>query len=212
MTTATERLRTQQDLADDDSDAVVEAIRSALQEVHTTTVGIVQSFNVLKQTAKVQPAIKRVLVNGQALTIRVCEDVPVLFPGGALTFDISQGDEGLLVFAERCIDRWWSNGGVQEPDELRFHDLSDGFLLVGVQSLANLLTSIGDGTELRLRSGACRVAIKPDGRVLLGSITPDGMELQAPINGVVLGGGIEPVTKMTYFALGAASSSVYAKK
>jgi hypothetical protein len=64
----------------------------------------------------------------------------VLWQGGGgvtATFPIVVGDECLVVFSSRCIDGWWSQGGIQNPPEARMHNLSDGFALVGVRSLPN---------------------------------------------------------------------------
>jgi hypothetical protein len=210
VTTASERQQTQQDLTDDAYDGVVQAIRYALMNVHTAHPGRIESVNLLQQTVKVQPTIRRLKIDGQSVALPICEDVPIIFPGGALTFDIASGDECLILFSERCIDRWWANGGVQDPDELRFHDLSDGFALIGPNSLGRLLSDIGAGTELRLRDGSLRVALR-EGKVYLGASTATGIELQPMINGVVVARGIDPYTKMTYYALGASSQNVLAK-
>jgi hypothetical protein len=86
-------------------------------------------------------------------------DCPVQFPRGggfALTFPLLPGDEGLVVFASRCIDAWWQSGprpdgGPQPPAELRMHDLSDGFFLAGARSLPHVEESINP-TDVELRS------------------------------------------------------------
>lgn len=210
MTTDAALRQTQQEMAEDDHDATLVAIRAALMNVHTTTVGIVKSYNLAQQTVKVQPALKRVTVDGRSMTIPVCPDVPVVFLGGALTFDINAGDECLLIFSERCIDRWWKSGGVQEPAELRFHDLSDGFAVIGPNSLPNLIAALGSGTELRLRDGSVRVALR-NGQVLLGTSTATGAELVPMVNGVCLAKGIEPLTGLPGFMLGWSSQNVMAK-
>lgn len=204
-------LQTQQEMSEDDHDTQLAAIHAALMNVHTTAVGIVKSYNAVHQTVKVQPAIKRLTIDGRSMTIPVCPDVPVVFFGGALTFDINAGDECLLIFSERCIDRWWKMGGVQEPAELRFHDLSDGFAVIGPNSLGKLLAAIGPGTELRTRNGAVRVALRPTGQVLLGSSSATGAELLPMVNGVCLAKAIEPLTGLPAFLLGWTSQNVLAK-
>jgi Phage protein Gp138 N-terminal domain len=210
MTTDAEFQQDQQDLASEPTDLLASTIRDALMSVHTATVGIVKSYNAVQQTVKVQPAIKRVTKDGRSMAIPVCPDVPVVFFGGAVTFDISQGDECLLIFAERCIDRWWASGGVQEPAELRFHDLSDGFAILGVNSLPKLLSGIGSGTELRTRSGSVRIALR-DGKVLLGASTASGAELNPLLHGVCIAQATEVCTELPIWMLGWTSSNVLAK-
>ena len=103
-----------------------EAIRAAFDGMAaglwTAMPAIVQSFDPAKMTLVAQPAIKG-RVRGKDGTISFVEmpllvDVPVLFPSGggfSLTFPIAQGDEALIVFADRCIDAWWQSGGIQQP-------------------------------------------------------------------------------------------------
>jgi phage baseplate assembly protein gpV len=56
------------------------------------------------------------------------------------------------MFASRCIDYWWQQGGVQLPIDARMHHLSDAFAFVGVMSQARLLTSGASATTTQLRS------------------------------------------------------------
>lgn len=142
---------------------------------------IIQSFNAAQCTCTAQPAIqalvstlnssKQVVQNYVNMPLLV--DVPVKFPKGGgfvLTFPIKQGDECTVTFADRCIDNWWKNGGVQPQvtqqgiGELRFHDLSDGFAEVGPWSLPNVPANISTSTvQLRTVSGATYIEIDGSG-------------------------------------------------
>ena len=210
LETALDRQRDQEVLAGTDEDAVLAHIHATLVNLHTTLPGNVTAYNSATHTCSAQPGIKRIFVKDGARALPVCLDVPVVFPGGALTFDITPGDGCLLFFAERCIDRWFSDGGVQEPDEFRMHDLSDGFALVGIDCLAKLLAEVGTGTELRTRDGSNRVALR-DGMVLLGSASAGGSELTLVNNGVVLADAIDTLTELPRFVLGGTSMTVLAK-
>lgn len=131
---------------------------------------ILQSFDPATQTCTAQPAIQAQYTGpdgvAQWVTLPTLLDVPVVFPGGAsgglLTFPLQPGDEGLVVFASRCIDAWWDLGGVQVQAELRMHDLSDGFFIPGGSSRPAVAPSI-DPTYIELRSqdGAAKVRIHP---------------------------------------------------
>lgn len=92
--------------------------------------------------------------NWNFLTLPICIHCPVITPGGGgflLTFPLAVGDEGLLVFASRCIDNWWKQGGVQPQAELRMHDISDGFFIPGCFSQPRTPPSIST-TNVRLQS------------------------------------------------------------
>ncbi|MKP63446.1 translation initiation factor IF-2, partial [Salmonella enterica subsp. enterica] len=111
-----------------------------------------QSFDPDAVTAVVQPAIRSVETDNDGNRVTkpypLLVDVPVVFPRGGgctLTFPVKAGDECLVIFADRCIDFWWQNGGVQEPVDDRVHDLSDAFCIVGPQSQAQKISGISMG-------------------------------------------------------------------
>jgi hypothetical protein len=151
---------------------------SLLKDTHTCLPGKVLSFDATKQTAQVQPLIQRLFVGDGAGTgwvdLPPCVDVPVQFPAGGpfvLTFPVAAGDECLLVFSERAIDFWWDRGGVQQPSEVRMHDLSDAFAIVGVSSKPRFIGGDGSGgpppatdaTELRTRDGTVILRVDATG-------------------------------------------------
>jgi protein gp138 len=123
---------------EDHHEAIRNALESHQQDIWTALPGIIVSFDPVALTAQVQPALTG-LYTGPNLqqkwvNLPVLPDVPVVAPRGgqyAATFPITKGDECVVVFASRCIDNWWSQGGVQTQRELRMHDLSDGLCFVG---------------------------------------------------------------------------------
>ncbi len=144
-------------------DSLLVTVRAALQNFEgtlwTATPAIVESFSAAAVTCSAQPAIQ-VQVRSPAgawtsTTLPLCVDCPVVFPGGggfAATFPLAKGDEGLLVFAQRCIDLWWQSGGIQPQAELRMHDLSDGFLIPGVFSQPRVPVGGVSATGAEIRS------------------------------------------------------------
>lgn len=160
------------------ADAIRLTVREMLKMVHTGMPGRVVSFDATKQTAKVQPAMKRLWIGDDEdddpveVALPECPDVPVYFPGGGgyvLTFPVAPGDDCLLVFAERAIDFWWEKGGVQNPSEVRMHDLSDGFAFVGFRPKPNAVGSFNTGAaELRTIDGGTVVRLE-DGMVTAGA-------------------------------------------
>jgi hypothetical protein len=183
-----------------------------LMDHHTCTPGILQSFNADDQTAEVQPAIRRLLLpDGKLVQLPLCMNVPCFFPGGVLTFEITEGMDVVLAIAERSIDGWWAKGGIQDPTEMRQFDLTDSFAYIGFSSKPNALSDMhASATELRTRAGDNRISVRKDGKVHIG--TSASLSTFLPlINGVVMANGIEPYTKMTFGALGASSQTVMVK-
>lgn len=143
------------------------ALNGWQSKIQTALPGIIQSFDPQSMTCTVQPAINgQVRDESGALTgveLPLLVDCPVQFPAGGgctLTFPVKTGDECLVVFSSRCIDAWWQSGGVQVQPELRMHDLSDGFVLLGFRSLPRVIGSISTtATQLRTDDGAAFVEV-----------------------------------------------------
>lgn len=153
-------------------------IESRLKDLHTSVPGIIVSFDPDKQTAVVQPAIKRIFTEQGAVNLPVCVDVPVAFPGGGdfwLTFPVKAGDECILLFSERAIDNWYATGGTQTPAEYRLHDLSDAIAQVGLTSQPNKLANLQmTGAELRTKSRSTYIRLEEGTIYIKGNIVHDG--------------------------------------
>ena len=154
--------------------AVLQALKEAVkQEMHCALPGIIHDYDPQTRTASVQPAIRDRRLGQGYENLPLLLDVPVLFPGGAglsLSYPLHQGDECLLVFADGCIDAWFSSGSAQNPVLPRRHDLSDAFALPGVSSKGNVPPASEHPFSLRLRVGGEwtePLAVTAEGRVLI---------------------------------------------
>lgn len=121
-------------------DTINQAIEFALANLHTATIARVVA--VADTTIDVQPVINRT-VNGESIPLPVFTKVPPVFMqgGGSYTaHPIAVGDYCLLVFTERCFDRWYEGQDNRRPAEFRMHDYSDGLAIVGVNPRAGAFT------------------------------------------------------------------------
>lgn len=167
------------------------AFREMMKSVNTVTPGHFIAFTDMSaQRAQIQVGIERVDINGATFRVPPIIDVPVLFIGGdfAVEYQLDGGEEGLIVFGQRCIDGWKQTGGVAANPIGRFFELQDAFFIPGVRSLPNALPDFqNDGIRLRNRSGDQFAWLKRDGSVLVENasghirIAPDGV---VTINGV----------------------------
>ena len=152
---------------------------SVSNQIRVAMPGIIQSFDPDAVTCTVLPAIKGTDGNESA-DLPLLVDVPVSFPRGGgctLTFPVKAGDECLLIFADRCIDFWWQNGGVQEAVDLRQHDLSDAVAFVGIQSQAKKISGIStSAVELRSDDGGTKLSLNPSSGAINGT-APGGFNL-----------------------------------
>ncbi|MBY6798099.1 hypothetical protein HYH85_17965 [Clostridium botulinum] len=130
--------------------------------------GIIQSFDPESQTVTVQLALREHIYNGydkQWIKLPLLLDVPIIIPRAGnyvLTMPIKKDDECLVIFADMCIDAWYSYGGIQNQIEKRRHDLSDGFAILGAWSQPNKIEDYStDSCQLRTIDGTTAIDIKP---------------------------------------------------
>jgi hypothetical protein len=147
--------------------------------IHTTTIGIIESFDAEKQTAVIQPAIKRLVTEDTRSTViytaekyPLLVNVPVVFPGGGdwfMTFPVKKGDECLIFSMERSIGFWKLKGGLQDPSNYRRKlSFKDAVAMVGIQSQASSLPSFNaDEPELRNRDGDVKLTMTDSGITLM---------------------------------------------
>jgi phage baseplate assembly protein gpV len=149
-----------------------EALRAAMEghqsKLWTALPGIIVAFDPVRQTCDVQPSISATVIQQDGsfkeLKMPILLDCPIQFPSGGgvtLTFPILSGDEVLVVFSSRCIDAWWSQGGVHVQPEFRMHDLSDGFVLPGVKSQSTKFTVSTTAAQLRTNDGQAYIELNP---------------------------------------------------
>lgn len=160
--------------------------------IWTAMPGIVKSFNATNRTVDVYMALMGQVQdekgNWTDLQMPTLLDCPVLFQGGGnvtATFPIKANDECLVVIASRCINAWWAKGGRDNPmGILRFHDLSDGYALVGVRSLPRKLAvstteacliSDDGSTFVKLNPTAQTLVMTAPGGVTINTVTIDSV-------------------------------------
>jgi len=154
----------------------------------TSLPGIVNSYNAVQGTCVIAPAIQgRVRSSTGVISyvnLPLLVDVPVVYMGGGAfvaTFPIQPGDEALVIFADRCIDGWWQSGGIQRPPDLRVHDLSDGFALIGSRSLAKSIPNVSTTTaQFRSLDGSTYFEVAPG--QIANVVAPGGVNITGPVN------------------------------
>lgn len=167
-------------------------VEGELAHVWTAIPGIIQAVNnalgPASMTVDVQPTINgRVYQkDGSYLSVQLPPllDCPIAWQGGGgatLLFPIAPGDEALVILAARCIDGWWSTGTVCDAPELRMHNLSDGFALVGVRSKPRAYALPTTGARLTSDDGSTYIELQP-GAQIIKAVAPGGLNL----NGVTI--------------------------
>lgn len=113
-------------------DITFHALKESIkQEIRCCMPGVIVDYNPDTQTASIQPGVREKR-SGTVEQLPLLLDVPVVFPGSAslsVSFEVSAGDECLIVFSDVCIDDWLQRGKIQTPSISRRHSLADGFAI-----------------------------------------------------------------------------------
>jgi hypothetical protein len=153
-----------------------------MKDVGTSIPGNIIAFDPETQLAQLQIGVVRVDVNGQTFEPTPLIECPVAFFGGSEYFvehQIDPGDEGLIIFSQRCIDGWVNTGGTAQNPIMRFHDFSDAAILPGLRSQPNAISNFeNNGIRLRNKEGDKYIWLKNDGTA---DITVDTLNVTGDI-------------------------------
>ena len=158
------------------SEAIQYAMDDNSARIRVALPGKIKTYNPIKRTAEIILGYNRVYNDGTVKKIdSPLVDVPVFTNQGGgihVSFPIIPGDECLVVFADINIDAWHAFGGQQTPLDQRRHDISDGFAIVGPNSLANPVLSFLLPIEGGLAGPISKVAINQlTGQITISNLT-----------------------------------------
>lgn len=183
-------------------DIMMTAIDTALANVHTITIAKVTKVN--DTTINCRPVMNRV-VNGESVELpEFIEVPPITLQGGAsyVALPVAVNDYCVLMFTERCFDRWYDGKDFRSPAEARMHDYSDGLALVGVNPLSAAI-AIPEETTI---NGVMRLGSEnPSDFAALASLVIDQLDaLKTAIEGTAIvatdGGASFKTTLLTALA------------
>lgn len=161
-------------------EAIESQIKRAQSNIYTALPAKVISFD--GHTVNCQVMVNRVMKNGQEITIPPLVDVPAQFPhagGFCITVPIKAGDEGLVIFSSRCIDGWFASGNASKPLDNRINDLSDGFFIVGCNSVPNKIPDFyHDGVSMQTDDGSTHIRLTNGTIYIKGNIKHEGNTVQ----------------------------------
>jgi hypothetical protein len=101
----------------------------------------------------------------------VINNVPVIWPRtslGSISFPLTHGDGVLLIFSERSLDEWLSNGGALAPNDPRQFDLSDAIAIPGLFSFATQMPSTVNNTDFVINFKNEQIIIRDNGDIEVG--------------------------------------------
>lgn len=102
-----------------------------------------------------------------------------------ITHPIEKGQEGILLFADRELESWYINGGVNPLGEIRAHSLSDSIFITGLTSTPNMTATLQNC--LNLFYGTKSLRIDENGITINGDLVVNG---NITATGDIVAGGI----------------------
>lgn len=162
------------------TEALKLAIWGVLTGVNTSQPAEIVKWYPDRRMADVQPTLKLKLKSGETKSKPQVRNVPVYFPGGGgftSTHPLEPGDEVILIYSQRSLDRWLANGGEVDPaDGRKFHH-SDAMALAGISSIPNA-TPVEDGLAFFGKlDGSSGLRVHDDGKISLGTPSAELVDL-----------------------------------
>lgn len=148
------------------AEQIQQAARKIVSEIHTAVPGKIISFNPGTGLATVQPAAKRHIPDGRAVSYPVISGVPVMFPSSgnglaSMTFPVKEGDGCLILFAECSIDDWLQGGESSDP---RKFDLTDAICIPGLWN-SPLTPALQYPDDVVITNSMAQIRLMPDGNI-----------------------------------------------
>lgn len=139
------------------------AIDTALKEVHTCLPAVVTRVDHSNQLIDAQITIKRKM-SGKLVNLPLLVNVPLRYWKSktfSITFPIEIGDHVKIVFAERSIDTWLTEGGIQNPFDFRKFSLSDAFAEPAMYHQKDVIPNFdSNNLEIKTNSGNTKIIVK----------------------------------------------------
>lgn len=146
-----------------------EIFRELMKDAGTSITGYILAFDTKTQLAQVQIGVSSRDRKGNEIIPDPIIECPVEFSGGggwSFEHKLIPGDEGLIIFSQRCLDGWIQTGGVANNPVARFHDKQDACFIPGVRSKPNAIKDFqNNGIRLRNTDASVYHWLKDDGSI-----------------------------------------------
>lgn len=112
-------------------------IEQVFKTLNCVKIGRIIKFYTEDKTADVEILTKQKKEDGSFQNISILKKCLVL--GNKITTPILEGDDVVVLFNDYDLNSYFETGTAQEPYSTRKHDLSDGIVLMGLNSLINAI-------------------------------------------------------------------------
>ena len=150
------------------SDVIKTHIDAMLIDVNVCLPAKIVSYDSATQYADVQVQLLQGLIDGNTAEYPIIPNVPVKHPrasGGQafIHMPLQNGDDVILVFSQRSLDNWKTQGGMQDPDDPRKFNIADAYALVGGSALPDAFSPATENA-IEIVNGNSALNVFPDGK------------------------------------------------
>lgn len=141
-------------------------IEQVFKTLNCVKIGRIIKFYTEDKTADVEIITKQKKADGTFQSISLLKKCLVL--GNRITTPILEGDDVVVLFNDYDLNAYFETGTAQEPYSTRKHDLSDGIVLMGLNSLVNAIQYDNSAICLNYQQTKINGNLKTFGTVDLG--------------------------------------------
>lgn len=126
------------------TEIIEQAVFASIAEIAQGVVAKITAVN--ETTINCKPVVNKI-VNGNEIEMPEFTEVPPVFLNGGSTYEaypLKVDDYCILLISERCFDLWYEGQDFRPPAEIRMHDYSDAFALVGLRNRSGAITIPSD--------------------------------------------------------------------
>jgi len=185
---------------------IKQAADKSSYDLRVSCPAVIERYDKDKMLADVRPQLKRKYTDGTVVRSPLIYNVPVaqLRAGNAfIHMPLKKGDQVLLIFADRSLEKWLTSGGEVDPDDVRKHHISDAIAYPGCYSFNNNVP-IANGDDVIIRNeneggGWTEVKIKGNNHIQISNSTNELIRVLNDIlthireGRVITGVGLQPL-------------------
>lgn len=163
------------------SEVMRSIINTVVLEMYFCLPAKIEFYDPLTQYADVQVQLLEGYNDGSTSPIPVIPNVPVKHPrandGAAfIHMPLKPGDDCILVFSQRSLDNWKTQGGMTDPADNRKCHLSDAFALIGGSAFPDAFAPTTTDS-IEIVNGQTSVIVHPDGKFEAKNSTAELIDL-----------------------------------
>ena len=125
----------------------------------------------------VQPLITVLTTAGEAVPRAPIASAPVVQIGGGgyfMSFNLVEGDQGLLIACDRDISGYLQSASESQPSTVRTHDFSDSFFIPLIVGGYTIAAEDAMNAVLQNLAGTIRLSLMPDQVKITGNLRVEG--------------------------------------